>query len=234
MLSSSVLIPTPASAGSTSSIRIPWSAFVRLVIDVTVQGYLSMKAAHIAKAEWNEDHFTINLEKFIRPIARQSSIQIRSQVHVYTQEMEEGTVSANEAVKIDIQLWSPWEEYEKVYFAWECKLIVDTKSDRRKGYLVSKYITEGVYRFLSGEYSKDVTDAGMIGYVLAGEPSNIVRSLNNSLLHPKRSGRFSHSDHLTRSTLIDHLDSLFVSNHNRTAYPDNITLHHLLLAFDFT
>jgi len=147
--------------------------------------------------------------------------------------MIKGLVTPNEAVKIDVQLWDPWENYERVYFAWEAKLIVEQKLDKKRKYLISKYIMEGMLRFLDEEYSKDVDDAGMLGYILIGEADNIVKSLNRSLVNSRRNGRFSRRDHLKLDTAVGAFKDVYVSSHNRVACGRPIKLHHLFLAFDF-
>lgn len=228
------LRPPDASIGEIGNIAIPWSTFVQIVLEITIEAYKVLVSSGKSTATWEEDHFSINLEKCIRPVAIHKSIpfQVRSQVQVYTPEIEKGSISAKEAVRIDIQLWNPFEENnDRIYFAWEGKLLVDQRKDKKRKHLISKYITEGLYRFLDEEYSKDVDDAGMLGYVLVGEPNDVVASLNRSLVHRKRGGKFSRSDYLKPHVPINDFSDVYCSVHDRLASGKKIKIYHLFLKF---
>ncbi len=135
---------------SSSSFGIPdqfldigiWKAFVQVVLEITLQAFQSMRKDRVAKAEWEEDVFTLNLVKYIRPIAHRHpmNLNVKPQVFVFTSDMKKGKVSPKKAVKIDIQLWGGrWENYDQVYFAWECKLIVDKPTHKKHRRLIPEY-----------------------------------------------------------------------------------------------
>lgn len=202
-----------------------------------MQAYKSMKQKGHVLQKWEEDTFSINLYKHIMPLASQHplGLNVKPQVPVITKEIERGEVSLKEANKIDIQLWvGNWGNHDRVYFAWEGKLITDKHRDKSHSYLISKYLTEGlVDRFIDGKYSNEVDDAGMLGYVLAGEVVNIVRDINESMHARQRIRRLQKSDHLQIADPFEDFIDVYQSSHHRPFCGRDIHLYHLFLTFDF-
>jgi hypothetical protein len=87
--------------------------------------------------------------------------------------MKSGERDIRKVQKIDIKLYRSWQrDYNKIYFAWECKKIATD------GNIIYDYISEGIHLFCDGDYSSDMENAGMIGYVLSGSVEDIVTSIN--------------------------------------------------------
>jgi hypothetical protein len=103
----------------------------------------------------------------------------------------------------------------------------DKRMDRKYAVLISEYITEGMQRFLDGEYAAGLADAGMLGYVLAGEVSNIVCDINASMQHPRRDRPLSPSEQIELGPAIGTFTDAYQSHH------ESIHLYHLFLTFDF-
>jgi hypothetical protein len=233
----SQLDPPPASIGTSDQFVVPerWKDFVKVVLDITVQAYQDMSRKVKAQRGWKEDTFTINLVNLMRPIGRRHPMYLTvvPQFYVYTPEMETGEAPPEEASKIDIHLSGSWENYDIIYFAWECKLIVDRQKDEQRGYLVSEYITHGLLRFIDGKYSNDVDDAGMIGYVLIGDAANIVNNINESMQAPQRHRKLSDSNYLKNANPIGDFEDVYQSYHSRIRCDKPIQLYHLFMKFDF-
>lgn len=219
-------------------ITISWQTFVKVVLGVTVEACQSMRQKGNARREWEEDTFTLNLFKHIVPIASRHPIglNVKPQVLVFTKEMEAGDVSTKEAKKIDIQLWlGSWENHDRIYFAWEAKLLADRYIDDAHEHLVAEYIKDGIVdRFIDEKYSSEVNEAGMLGYVLVGDVSTIVEQINQSMHAPQRHRKLSEEDHLKKSTPIGSFTDVYGSCHKRVFCDRAICLYHLLLTFDFT
>jgi hypothetical protein len=105
--------------------------------------------------------------------------------------------------------------------------------DKKNDSLIADYVTEGILRFIDGEYAASLDDAGMLGYVLLGEVANIVSDINRSMEDPHRKRQLSNSDYLMPATAIGTFANVYQSHHLRTDDQKPIRLHHLLLAFDF-
>lgn len=217
------------------SFSIIWPAFVKTVVLITIEAYYALVTTGKAQKTWEEDTFTVNLTKCLRPIAYRHPQNLRVQpwFHVITPEMEAGEVSPKKAKIIDIQLCGQWHQNARVYFAWECKLIADY-SDRKYKDLVNEYIKNGIFRFIDKHYSAYVTDAGMLGYVLAGEVPIIVEQINRSMKSSRRQRTLPASETLNQGTPVGNFEDIYSSSHARALTSPNITLHHMFLKFNFS
>lgn len=218
-------------------ITIRWQTFLRVVLEVTVEAYQIMRQKRGARCEWEEDTFTLNLFKHLLPLASRHPIglNVKPQVLVFTPEMETGEVSTNEAKKIDLQLWlGSWENHDRIYFAWEAKLIADRYMEESYEHLIAEYVTNGIVdRFIDGKYSSEVNDAGMLGYILLGDANIIVDQINRSMLSSQRIRKLSEEDYLMNSNPIDGLTDVYSSCHKRVFCDRAICLYHMFLTFDY-
>lgn len=214
---------------------IKWDSFVNVCLELTIEAYQKMKTEINPSVEWEEDQFTIKLgDDYLRPIAYRHPLNVRIIVRsrVHTEAMADGKITAKYAKEIDLKLLGPWENYHKQYFAWECKRIGDPKGGESDDTLISKYISQGIRRFIDEEYSKDLDNAGMLGYVLSGTAADIVKALNSSMSDPHSKQKLNSSHHLDLlSPPITGFNDIYISQHTRTAKP--IRLHHLFLTFNF-
>ena len=228
-----------------------WNNFVQIVLEVTVQAFQKLSEKGVATLQWQEDHFTINLEDCLRPLASTMGLTVVSQIPIYTPQMKAGKVSVKNAKVLDLRMWGKWESYDKIHFIWECKLIAPD-SDEKHGYLVYDYIIDGMIRFFHEEwkYANYVDDSGMLGYVLIGEVPTIVDNINQKMLVPPRprksseskaqakqpslsSYNFSESDFLKPSSPVGAFPYVYESCHYRTFCARPIHLYHMFLIFDF-
>jgi hypothetical protein len=226
----------PQSSGLTDYFRVPWKTFVQVVLGVTVKAYQLMCQDRVARQDWEEDTFTVKLTvDYIQPLVRQYPLLLIAmpRTRAHSPEMKGGEVSPKQAPEIDIRLFSSWENYSQIYFAWECKRVGDKRIDEKYTFLIAEYVTNGIFRFLDGKYASEVDDAGILGYVLAGDVPNIVDDINQSMVHPRRARRLSPSNHLAPVPAIGAFTDVYQSRHKRVANQRNIDLHHLFLTFDF-
>ena len=107
------------------------------------------------------------------------------------------------AGRIDIKVIFSFDEEE--YFGIECKRVSDSRGDR----LASKYVSDGVMRFVSGKYSPGHSWAAMLGFVIDGDIESSVVLIQAAILAKKREvmlrnawtaeGRFGSYEHLYRT-----------------------------------
>jgi len=186
--------------------------------------------------EWEEDTFTVRLtEDYIQELASRHPLNLIAmpQTKVYTLAMKDGRLSPKKAVEIDIRLSPSWMDYSQIYFAWECKRVGDKRVDENYAALIPEYVTEGILRFIDGKYAAGLNDAGMLGYVLDGDVTNIVNDINGSMCHPRRTRPLPAADHLTLAPAIGTFKDVYQSSHERVVGQRPIRLHHLFLTFDF-
>lgn len=220
-----------ASAGDSQQfIQITWDDFVQLVISLTIQAYHRMRLECPVQRDWEENTFTGRLAAdYLLPLALPLlRLDIRSKVH--TQAMKEGRQATIEAKEMDLSLYGIWEsDYLHRRFVWEAKRIGDRTNHSG---LISEYVNEAIYRFIGLEYAAGLPDAGVLGYVLAGDVPDIVSEINGSMGRLRKNPPLPASNHLKIHPRLHQFDNLYRSHHARI---DNssIQLHHLFLTFDF-
>ncbi|MCI0692777.1 hypothetical protein L0337_12335 [candidate division KSB1 bacterium] len=224
----------PISSGSPEPFQVPWEAFVQFALKITVEAYQRMRQDGVARRDWEENTFTACLaENYIRPLAF-PFVYVVPHVKIYTPEMKTGETSTKRANEIDIRLFGSWEEnYHQIHFVWECKRISGRNLDKENDSLIAEYVTEGIDRFIDGEYAASLDDAGLLGYVLLGEAAQIVRDINRSMQDPHRKRQLSDSDCLVSAAAIGAFNDVYQSHHIRLDNQKPIRLHHLFLTFDF-
>jgi hypothetical protein len=108
------------------------------------------------------------------------------------------------------------------YFVLECKLINATKS--KIGAYIYKTIKSqeedgGIYRFLINKYATDKPFAGMLGYIISGDPKKVIDSLKKEIQTLQITegglcfGNLQNSELL--DTYVNNFDYSFQSNHIR-------------------
>ena len=223
------------SAGKSKFDKLAWSDFVQHVLELTVKAYQAMYQDRTAQSDWEEDKFTACLgENYLYHIVRDndSPILITIQRPVYKPQMKEGKQSSSEAKRIDLSLGNWEQNYFNKYFAWEAKRVGDKRVYKKYGDLNSKYVNEGIYRFIRKQYADGLSDAGMLGYILAGSVANIVGDINLSMGRIRKNPPLSESNHLRLAQPIDNFENVYRSHHTRTD-DTKISLHHLFLKFEF-
>jgi hypothetical protein len=147
--------------------------------------------------------------------------------------MHTGEQATIEAKEIDLLLYDVWErEYHNVHFVWEAKRVCDKRVESSYSHLNSAYVNEAIYRFIEREYAEGLEDAGILGYVLAGEVGNIVEDINQSMGQLRVNKPLPATNNLRLAPAINKFEDIYESAHIRT---DNssIQLYHLFLTFDF-
>lgn len=105
------------------------------------------------------------------------------------------------------------------YFGAECKNLYHKKKDK-----IKRYVKTGVDNYTSGRYGSQSSESSIVGYVLSGKISDIVKELISEI------STASLISNLSRETIF--MDPQYSSRHIRDTDKKEIKLHHLF--FDFT
>lgn len=225
----------PVTAKPKDEWSLEWPDFVQAVLRLTIQAYQAMRQAGVARRDWEENMFTVRLgEDYLRPLAFDHDYSIRLEIRskVHTQAMKDGKQATIEAKEIDMSLYGVWErDYFNKHFVWEAKRVGD-KTIQLYKHLSSEYVNEAIYRFIRKEYADGLDDAGVLGYILAGDAQSIVGDINQSMGRIHRNPSLPESDHLTVVQAINQFCDIYQSQHQRVD-TTSIKLHHLFLTFDF-
>jgi hypothetical protein len=106
------------------------------------------------------------------------------------------------------------------YFGIECKILEDKKS--RYDY----YVNGGVCRYIRGDYGKTFPSGAMIGYILTGEPSEVISKVVNRVDNER------HCSNMKISNPINGFTEHYESIHKRKIGVSPFNIHHLF--FNFT
>ena len=220
---------------SYHGLRFTWQEFVSLILELTIIAYQRMKMANVVQASWEEDMFTVNLEVCIRNVIFDGNYPI--QVQSFKKRITSGMLSGEETIKkskiMDLVIYQNWErDSNEVHFVWEAKRVCDKRVESSYPNLNSEYVNEAIYRFIEREYAEGLEDAGILGYVLAGEVGNIVDDINQSMGQLRVNKPLPATNNLRLAPAINQFEDIYESAHIRT---DNssIQLYHLFLTFDF-
>ena len=216
--------------------KLSWSDFVQNVLELTVKAYQAMYQARLAQSNWEENVFSLSLgDDYLRPIAfdNEFPIYVIVRTRKHTEQMKQGKQATIEAKEIDLMLFGSWErEYHEKHFVWEAKRVGDKQVNGEFSNLNSEYVNEALYRFIRREYADGLRDAGVLGYVLAGNIANIVSDINASMGNIRKNPPLPKSNYLHLVKPIHNFEHCYQSQHTRTDNT-NINLHHLFLTFDF-
>lgn len=154
----------------------------------------------------------------------------RLPVRLEREPAEDDPQTGDELGRIDLKFLPAVSAREEVYFAFECKrLNVAVNGGRRS--LAPEYVTEGMMRFVTGQYAASVQHGGMIGYVLDGRRHEAIELVGQNIASRATELCMSAPPTLDRSRLRPAADHMRETNHAlKPSRP--FTLHHMFLAVD--
>lgn len=229
-------IPSPSNGSPTHFFA--WNAFVRLILEITLEAYDRMLDDKRINIDFEEDAITaILVDDYLNPLISRKNLAILAilQPPVYSEEMKSGRETTRKARKIDIKIVTFGQH--DIYFTWECKRICENKfvqnsETSQTDYLTYRYSVDGIARFIDEDYSANLDDAGMIGYVINGKTTTIVNEINASMLRQKNR-TWSTNDALKHSSALGSFEDIYESRHLRVKSKTYIRLHHLFFRFDW-
>lgn len=172
------------------------------------------------------DHEVPTTRRFKHALKQAKDLQ-RLPVRLEREAAEDDPHTGAELGRIDLKFLPAVSAREEVYFALECKRLNATENGRRRP-LASEYVTEGVLRFVTGQYAGFVLHGGMIGYVLDGRTDDAVRLVEQNIGTRATDLCMNVPATLDRSRLRPDADHIRETNHN-LPLSRRFTLHHLFL-----
>lgn len=171
-----------------------------------------------------EDDITNSLCRLLRQNKTARGLPFRINV----QRVELEPLAGEDLGRQDI-VFEPLHPCEEIYFCLESKRLNVVKDGKHRAY-ASEYVTHGMLRFVTGQYSKAVRHGGMIGYVLDGNvPSAIASVEENVRKHHSALGMPAPGDVL-QSTFLTGDARARETHHKRTHEAQAFRIHHLFVA----
>ena len=173
-----------------------------------------------------EDPVSLELCRHIRASRELSELPLQ----VHTQTVEINDDANTEDGRIDLT-FHPFVPSEAIYFALECKRVNVRQGDGRiRGYF-SEYVTEGLTRFVTGQYSNAVRHGGMIAFVLDGDVNTAINGILRNVIAKRKeialldaeigASRFAPANEWMRQT-----------THSRTVEAGNVLVQHFFMAVE--
>ena len=169
------------------------------------------------------------------PITRQFKCALKQRkdfrrlpVRIEREPAEDDGESGEELGRIDLKFNPAESALEEVYFAFECKRLYALVSGTVRA-LTSEYVSEGMMRFVTGQYGAAMTHGGMIGYVLKGPTARARTQVAKSVSALAAGLRIVSGTGLDPSELRPDVNDVRQTRHLR---PNGLEqrLHHIFLA----
>jgi hypothetical protein len=183
-----------------------------------------IKCVSLLSKQAEEDTITINLVNLLF-----KDRVVRRICHWVEFQFEPLGVAADGAVyskgKIDMAVLLDWER--KRYLAYECKRLNVITSGTRSS-LGTRYVTEGVMRFVTEQYAEGLPIGCMLGYVMDGDIPFAVQQVHKAI-----SANQSPLALVCAPVTAPKIDQIerFVTTHVRPTTKTTIEVRHALLAF---
>ncbi len=124
----------------------------------------------------------------------------RLPIRIEREPAEDDPVTGEELGRIDLKFLPAMSALEEVYFAFECKRLNILENGSRRT-LAPEYVTEGMMRFVSGQYGGLMQHGGMIGYVLDGRGDEALRLVEDNISSRCGDLKMDNPANLAKSTL---------------------------------
>lgn len=172
--------------------------------------------------EPQEDVITMNLVSLLQRdalVRRRFYVEFHFVPFGYTP--EEGTAYGRG--EIDIAVLLAWDR--DTYLAYECKRLNVRRPDGRRS-LATEYVTQGLSRFVQGQYSEMLPVGCMLGYVLDGDVEHALRMVQGKIVSLRREVALIDEP---QSEVAIGVASRFHSRHRRSTVSGEIEVRHALL-----
>ena len=150
----------------------------------------------------------------------------RLPVRIEREPAEDDPSTGEELGRIDLKFLPAMSALEEVYFAFECKRLNALENGGRRT-LAPEYVTEGVMRFVAGQYAASMQHGGMIGYVLDGRCDDAIRLVENNIRNRSDELKMDSPANLARSSLRPDNQMIRETRHSLSRF---FRLHHVFLA----
>ena len=172
------------------------------------------------------DHEVPITRRFKHALKQAKDFQ-RLPIRIEREPAEDNPETGEELGRIDLKFLPAVSALEEVYFAFECKRLNVTANGVRRT-LAAEYVTQGMMRFVTGQYASSVHNGGMIGYVLDGKSDDAMTAVDLNIATRQEELGMSASASLGRSTLRPDNPLIRETNHTRLAQR-KFRLHHVFL-----
>ena len=131
--------------------------------------------------------------------------------------------------EIDLKIF--YRNQEQTYFSFECKRL---RVHYPSGFdtLAGKYITEGMYRYFSGQYAHNLDKGGMLGYVMDSNINEAMKDVQKAIDKRRLNLYMEENEILKASSCIT--SKQVRETLHKYGPTENFTMYHVFLPMDIT
>ena len=196
---------------------------IATVLDITIVGWSKVIANKEVKTSDMENKIAGCLRRAMKK-EKDSRLDLKNQIRIET---EVGTLKSPESIepegRIDIKIIYSFDEAE--YFGMECKRISSTGTEDRK--LATKYVKNGILRFVEEIYSPGHDWGAMLGFVIDKKIDDNIK------LVKERIDKYKQDICLEKSweveTNFTSITNLYSTSHRQKSHNSLINILHLFL-----
>ncbi|MCA1994914.1 MAG: hypothetical protein LDL41_23125, partial [Coleofasciculus sp. S288] len=137
---------------------------------------------------------------------------------------EDDLQTGEELGRIDLRFTHGYRE--DVYFAFECKRLNVVLNGRRRA-LAAEYVVQGMMRFITSQYATNLTQGGIIGYIMNGDTTTAVRAVSSRVGRQCQELRISSPSSLCKSSLLPSNKQIKETRHDLENR--KFIIHHIFL-----
>src|ERR1019366_7773206 len=147
---------------------------------------------------------------------------------IHTQLVELEPAAGEDLGRQDI-VFMPLVAREDIYFCLESKRLNVIREGKLRTY-AAEYVTHGMIRFVTGQYSKAVRHGGMLGYVLDGNVSHAMTNVETNIQTHRAALCMTPPGVLQSSTILEGDARARETQHQRSHETTVFRIHHLFMA----
>ena len=194
-----------------------------LVPDILKLAIASWEELPSPSGDAKEDVVTLALCRKLRQNRTARSLPFQVDI----QQVELNPAPGESLGRLDIA-FRPLVPREDIYFCIECKRLNVVKDGRVRGY-ASEYVTLGMLRFVTGQYSHAVQHGAMLGYVLDGKVTRAIAGVARNLRKQHVTLRMAAPGAFHESSILPDEPHVKETHHQRANEKHTFLLHHLFL-----
>lgn len=194
---------------------------VPLILNLVIESWEELP---VPASDETEDNITIALCRSLK----QSRTARGLMFQIHTQLVELDPMPGEDLGRLDIA-FVPLVPREDIYFCLESKRLNVVKNGQLRAY-ASEYVTKGMLRFVSGQYSKGVRHGGMLGYVLDGNVDGARENVEANIKQHFLTLCMEKPGALRPSTALPDQPQARETAHQRAHESHLFRIHHLFVA----
>jgi hypothetical protein len=176
-------------------------------------------------SELTSESWEVQLTQDFLPVLKRGKDRAKLPVRI-DREVPLDDAEGNELGRLDLK-FIPMTPHDDVYLTFECKRLHVLSGGWRS--LANEYVTEGMMRFVTSQYAGTHRHGGMLGYVLDGDSSGAMRSVDEKIRQHRSSLRQLPPEGLNASSLLPTDQAVRETQHR--CPQGQFRLHHVFLPF---